>query len=394
MIHMPRHNPEKRIAVAIELDPAVPWHHDCYRGILHFAAERSWSCVVDPFLVGMTGRSGVGDYDGVVGRITPRIADLAREHGIPVVNHWQNSSAVGVPSVLPCHDAAARMAGEHLVTSGYRHFAHIGLNVDKINDLELKGYREMLQQRGMPEPACIEIESDFERSREGIINFRRTMSEWVASLPKPVGVLVQLFHAARYLAQIAGEQGLRVPHDVGMIVHHGDNIIVSAASPMLSAIDVDYFQVGYESARKLERLMAGEQIEEQTKYIAPKRVVVRESSDVFICSEPMVTEAMRYIAEHCRQTLRVDGLAERVGASRRTLERRFEEALGRSVYSEITRLRTDYIKRMLTETDLAMSDIAEHCGFSSPSHFTRFFRNEVGQTPSAYRRQIDSRVLS
>jgi len=394
MIHMARPEKSKRIAITIELGPAVPWHHDSYRGILQYAGERGWSCVVDPFLVGMAGQSGLDDYDGVVGRITPQVAATAKARGIPAVNHWQNSDAPDIPTVLPSFEAAARLAGEHLITSGYRHFAHIGLKDDKINELDLKGFREVLHDRGMPEPICIEIENQFEFSREGVIELRRALTEWVSGLPKPVGVLVQLFHAARYLAQIAGELGLRVPHDVGMIVHHGDNPIVSAASPMLSAIDVDYFQVGYESARMLDRLMAGERVEPANKYIAPKRVVVRESSDVFLCSEPMVTEAMRYIAEHCRQTLRVDELADRVGASRRTLERRFEEALGRSVYSEITRLRTDYIKRMLTETDRPMSDIADHCGFSSPSHFTRFFRNEVGQTPSAYRRQVDSRVMA
>ncbi|MFN3168251.1 MAG: helix-turn-helix domain-containing protein [Phycisphaeraceae bacterium] len=383
----------RRIAIAIELDPPVPWHHDCYRGILQFAAQHGWSCVVDPYLVGMTGRSGIGDYDGVVGRITPQIAASANEQGIPVVNHWQNANAKGVPSVLPSYDEGGRLAGEHLVMNGYRHFAHVGINVDRINELELKGFTEVLNRHGLPAPACIEIDNDFEMSRDGVIAFRRALTDWLIGLPKPVGVMVQPCHAARYLAQISGELGLRVPHDVGIVVHHGDSVIVSSASPTLSAIDIDHFQIGYESAALLGRLMAGERVDPAGVRIAPQRVVVRESSDVFICSEPVVTEAMRYIADHCRQTLKVDQIAERLSTSRRTLERRFEEALGRSVYSEITRLRTDYIKRMLAETDLPMAAIAEHCGFSSPSHFTRFFRNEAGQTPTAFRRQLENDYL-
>ena len=52
------------------------------------------------------------------------------------------------------------------------------------------------------------------------------------------------------------------------------------------------------------------------------------------------------------KTTRVkQALADALNTSRRTLERRFEEVVGRSVYSEIARLRAEYVKRQLIETE-------------------------------------------
>ena len=376
----------KRIAIAIELDHPVPWHLDCYQGILHYASEHDWACVVDPYLVGMTGQSDVSDYDGVVGRITQEAAQSVTEHGIPVVNHWQNSPVQDLPSVLFDYQEGARLAGEHLVSCGYRRFAHLGISSQEVNRLGLSGLTEAVAAHGFSEPDIFEFSHDFEADREGVIHMRRVLTSWLKAQTSPIGVLAQNSVTARYLAQICGEMGLKVPDDVGIAVQLGDLVLSMAASPTLSVVDSDYFGLGYASANYLDELMSGKSSDEQPRRIIPTDLIVRESSDFYLSSDPMVTDAMRYIADHCRQTLRVEDLAEALHTSRRTLERRFEEIVGRSVYSEIARLRAEYVKRQLVETDRPLAGIAEDCGFSSASHFTRFFSNVVGMTPSAYRK--------
>ena len=381
----------KRIAIAIELDHAFPWHHDCYRGILEYGRQAGWKCVVDPYLVGMTGQSGIADYDGVVGRINSEVAEAARAHQIPVVNHWRNSPVTDLPSVL--HDSleGARLAAEHLVAGGYKRFAHLGIRNLNNTPAVLNELNRVYRSYSFPDASSIEFDFNFETSREGVIQMRRAMTDWLKRLNQPIGVYVQACHCARYLAQICAELGLSVPQDLGIVVHLGDNVLVSSASPTLSVVEVDFFNVGYESAALLDQLMQDETIDPFVKYIKPKRIIIRESSDVFISSDPMICEAIRYIAGHCRQTLGVEELAEHVKTSRRTLERRFEEVLNRSVYGEIKRLRTDHIRRLLLETDLSLASIAEDCGFSSVSHFTRYFRNEAGTTPGSFRKQAGAR---
>ncbi|MGB0766830.1 MAG: helix-turn-helix domain-containing protein [Phycisphaeraceae bacterium] len=377
----------RRVAVAIELDYLYPWHIDCYQGILAYAGEHDWTCVVDPYLVGMTGRSDVSEYDGVVGRIDESVARAAREHGIPVVNHWQNSPVLDLPSVQLNHRESARLAGEHLVACGYQRFAHIGIASQVVATLDREGLTDAVTAHGFAPPVGFEFEHDFEARRESVVHLRRVLTSWLDSLTQPVGVLVQSAVAARYLAQICAEMGLSVPHEVGIVVQLGDSVLVLAASPTLSAIDSDYFGMGYESAAMLDTLMRGETLESNERQIPSTRLIVRESSDFYLSNDPLVTEAMRYIADHCRQTLRVEELAAAINTSRRTLERRFEQILGKSVYSEITRLRTEYVKRLLVETDHPLATIARDCGFSSASHFTRYFSKEAGLTPSAFRQK-------
>eukprot|EP00752_Nemacystus_decipiens_P013734 g12187.t1 len=376
----------KRIAIAIELDHAVPWHQDCYQGIMAYVTEHGWHGVVDPYLVGMTGETDVSDYDGVVGRITQDIAEAANGHGIPVVNLWHSTPVSGLPSVFIDYLEGAKLAAEHLVSCGYRRFAHIGTAVQKVSSLNLVGLNEVIQSHGYAPADAFDFPHDFELTREGVIHLRRALTSWLRSLTEPTGVLVQYCVAARYLAQLCSEMGLRVPEDVGIVALLGDNVLSSVASPTLTIVESDYTGIGYSSAQMLDELMQTGFKGSTVRLMPPKRLVVRESSDFYLSSDPLVTDAMRYIADHCQQTLKVEALAQALGTSRRTLERRFEEVVDNSVYSEIARLRAEYVKRQLIETDQSLASIAESCGFSSPSHFTRFFSNVVGLTPSAFRK--------
>jgi len=76
---------------------------------------------------------------------------------------------------------------------------------------------------------------------------------------------------------------------------------------------------------------------------------------------------------------------EAVAPTRRTLERRFRESLGRSIASEITRLRIERAKRIMTETDAPMKEVAKDSGFRNSDHFYKVFARVEGTPPTQYR---------
>ena len=82
----PRPNAQKRVAIPIELQWNVPWHLDCFQGIVDFAKEHHWEYVVDPYLNGAIGDGDLTGYDGVVGRINnmnaKRVLDMGCGTGI------------------------------------------------------------------------------------------------------------------------------------------------------------------------------------------------------------------------------------------------------------------------------------------------------------------------
>lgn len=72
--------------------------------------------------------------------------------------------------------------------------------------------------------------------------------------------------------------------------------------------------------------------------------------------------------------------------SLRTLHAIFEPT-GESVSRFVRRRRLEAAHRLLViAPGMSVADAAQHCGFRSPAHFTRAFRERFGQTPSDVRR--------
>ena len=58
---------------------------------------------------------------------------------------------------------------------------------------------------------------------------------------------------------------------------------------------------------------------------------------------------------------------------------------GCNFYQFVTRYRIQHARQLMTDhPDMKMQDVAEQCGFSSPTVFARIFARETGQTPSEW----------
>jgi AraC-like DNA-binding protein len=68
------------------------------------------------------------------------------------------------------------------------------------------------------------------------------------------------------------------------------------------------------------------------------------------------------------------------------LERRFRKVVGRSINSEIVRLRINRAVELLTETALELKVVAQRAGFGTQSYMNAVFQAKVGKTPGSFRR--------
>lgn len=80
----------------------------------------------------------------------------------------------------------------------------------------------------------------------------------------------------------------------------------------------------------------------------------------------------------------VDALAARLGIGARHLSRLFAEHLDASPVQVAQSLRIQRAKRLLNDTDLPISVIAERTGFRSPRRMTAAFVHVYGRPPSAF----------
>ncbi len=67
------------------------------------------------------------------------------------------------------------------------------------------------------------------------------------------------------------------------------------------------------------------------------------------------------------------------------LERTARRVLGLSPKQLVMRFRLEEGLRLLTTTELALTEVARRCGYYDQSAFSRHFRKVVGSPPAAYR---------
>ena len=108
---------------------------------------------------------------------------------------------------------------------------------------------------------------------------------------------------------------------------------------------------------------------------------VRDAAD-----QQVLQAAIRYMEAHADRHVTFSEVAGHVLMGESALKALFRNRMGCGVVACATRIRIDAAKRMIRESGLHFSDIAERMGWSSVHHFSRQFKKMTGMTPSQYAR--------
>jgi AraC-like DNA-binding protein len=101
---------------------------------------------------------------------------------------------------------------------------------------------------------------------------------------------------------------------------------------------------------------------------------------------PRLTGRIReYLDSHLNENISLDAMAEMAGLSVFHFARAFRQSFGMPPHSYLLRRRIEHGRRLLQQTELALTEIALSTGFSDHSHFAKHFRRLTGMTPSAAR---------
>jgi AraC-like DNA-binding protein len=98
-----------------------------------------------------------------------------------------------------------------------------------------------------------------------------------------------------------------------------------------------------------------------------------------------VAAAVDFIQKNFGEPLRVNALAARAGLSPYQFEHRLRKIFGLTAGQLIQKTRMEAAERKLRETGDPIAGIAQACGYSDQSAFTRQFRQTTGLSPSLYR---------
>ena len=100
-----------------------------------------------------------------------------------------------------------------------------------------------------------------------------------------------------------------------------------------------------------------------------------------------IGRARALMQAHIDDPLPCEAIAARLNISLRQLERRFKQALGRTIHAEYRLVRVERAHQYLQQTRLSVTEVAALTGFSSVEYFSKVYRRAFAVLPSIDRRQ-------
>ena len=167
-------------------------------------------------------------------------------------------------------------------------------------------------------------------------------------------------------------------HQLSSSIYTIDKNIVTAAGGTAAA-DLILHLIGQHYGVDLANAIADQMIyasirnENDTQRLSiPTRIGVRH---------PRLASVLELMEESLEEPISPSSLADKVGLSTRQLERLFRRYLDRSPKRYYMELRLQKARNLLVQTDMTVINVALACGFSSPSHFSKCYRNYFSTTP-------------
>jgi LacI family transcriptional regulator len=325
---------------------------------------------------------------GIIAHLFDRkVADALVKLRVPVVNTTNTLKELDVPLVEADHVKVGHLAADYFLERGFRHFGYFGSSWTGFSKDREAAFRERVQERGFAVRSCYAEYLPRPPVAESWKGVDVKVRAWLKALTKPVAILSSNDIPARELAEICRQLELNIPEQVALLGVDNDELECHLCKPILSSIALPSQRIGYEAAKMLHRLMDRRALKRRKIFLPPLRVVTRQSTDTLAIQDNDVAAALAFIRNHAHEEIGVESILEELPMSRRALERKFREQLGRTVLAEIRRVRLEFVKALLSETDLPMPTIAARCGFSGARRLAVVFRQIVGFTPTAYRAQ-------
>ncbi len=383
-----RRRGRRRPHIALLVETSLASGRDILRGIARYVREhRPWALYHEPHGLEDSAPRWLRNWrgDGIIARVqTTRMAQEIAATGIPVVDALGVVPDTGFPLVHVDNAAIAKMAAEHLLERGLRQFAFFGIKGENWSEQRFAGFCVAVA------PVSRDVARyDLPRDSDGMRSWERVgdrVARWIASLPKPAGVLVCSDQRGAQFLEACRRARVAVPDEIAVMSVDNDEPLCEVCDPPLSSIVASHARVGYEAAALLDGLLGGVPTPAKPILISPQLVIARQSTDMLAIDDPSIAAALRLIREHAHTSLHIDAIAHELKMSRSVLQRRFRARLKRSVHQEILAAKIHRARDLLINTDLPLVTVAERAGFKHQEYMGAVLKARLGSTPARLRR--------
>lgn len=195
--------------------------------------------------------------------------------------------------------------------------------------------------------------------------------------------------------KLPGQDGLemlsRCPVDYAVILSGHTDFAYAKRAIQLGV--VDYLEKPVDDDELIDTLkLIVSKLQEESSSIKSKT----DSVDYKIVDLPdkvknhLINLSIGYIKEHYKESFGLQDISEYTKTSESHLSTLFREVTGINFLHYLNGYRINQSAYILKKTNLNISEVAESCGFPTPSYFTKIFRKYAGMTPTQYRDSVIS----
>lgn len=329
--------------------------------------------------------------DGIIASLNvPDVAAALIDLGQPLVNITTGDCHADVVSVQVDLKSVGVAAARHLLESGFNSYGYCTEQDRPIYQPMQRAFEQTIHAadtgKHYSSIVCKErIVDTFGEVAWPSMN--QQLITWLRDLPKPAAVFACHDPMAAVLCDVCRAADMRVPDDVAILGQGNDALVCQSAFPPLSSVNVPGQQVGFIAARNLDAMMRGEQPQHTHTLLPAVGIEARQSTDLTATDDQYINEAIRYIRQFAHTPINVEDVLRVVPLSRRSLEKKFRQRLGRSPLEQIRKSRMERACHLLLETKLNIHEIAINCGLNSASRLSKIFQQSMGCSPTAYRKR-------
>lgn len=381
--------PPKKLRVALLVAGWNQYGRGIIEGVWQHAENNHWILEMQPSAAdGSTQIPEGWKGDGIIATVHSReLASRLSAYRVPVVNvSGARLPGVNFPRVTSDAHAVVELAIRHLLEKQLPRVAFCSEPHRPFLDFWTQAYLKVAAEHRLT--PLVYAPSKRLLAGAGLEAQRKDRARWLAKLEKPIGVIGWDTITCRHVAGACELAGIEIPDEVAIISLSTEDLLGRTLHPPISGVDIPVQRIGYEAANLLGNLMRGRSRQTKELLLKPLGITTRQSTDIFACDDPKVRQVMRFIKENATRGIQVGDVMRAVPVARRTLERRFKTMLGHSPAEEIRRTKIEKVRQLLTNTDMAVPEIADACGFAYAEHMIPLFAKYHHATPAAFRRNL------
>ncbi len=398
-------NNRSKLRVLLALDY---YDYRLHKGVSLVAAEKGWSLVCTQNMAGAPAVPNSWNGDGIISLVaTESSRNKLAEYSIPRIELGLEPNCFPLHRVIPDNLKIGVLAAEYFFQRGIRSFVIEGGTdgfamleqrkksfIDRLEQFKSDGHKISIHH--LPSPADKPKNSFAEIEVVNQVDLAN-----LKKLSRPAAYFGYDDEMAMNFLERIRHFGLKVPEDFLVLGVDNNDLLCEGLDISLSSINTDQVGLGETAARKLTELINSNAIEIETDQFflyQPKKVITRQSTDIYASSHPVINQALRMVFQQLEDNHQhtdnhpipnAGKIAAELGLTQQGLQNIFREHFHCSPAIAIRQLRLNQAKHLLIDSTLKLKQIAFETGFNSAESLSRAFKQAFDVTPGQIRREYE-----